>query len=144
MTGTLLLILGEIPWEDEPTLDDDFGEVASGVPVAFGLFFALIVVIGIASAIWRVSTARRMARDAGLDEDDATRMALLSDQGLSTTYLASSLRAQQPPAQQPPAQRSGEARPVAERLRELTALRDDGLLTEEEYAERRRAILDDV
>lgn len=136
MSVTADLVLGSLAFEEDP----GFGDVVpAAVPVGFGIFFALIVLIGIASTVWRVSTARRMARDAGLDERDASRMALLSNEGLSTTYLASSLRAQQQPSPQPRA-----VRPVAERLRELTALRDDGLLTTEEYAARRRAILDEV
>ena len=139
MSVTAHLVLRNLAFEEDPGFGD---MVPTAVPVGFGIFFALVVVIGVASAVWRVSTARRMARDAGLDERDASTMALLSDQGLSTTYLASSLRARQQAAQGP--QQSDAVRPVAERLRELTALRDDGLLTEAEYAERRRAILDEV
>jgi hypothetical protein len=76
-------------------------------------------------------------------------MALLSDDGLDVTYLASSLR--QPPAgatptpgTPAPAAPAPAARPVADRLAELASLRDRGLITESEHDERRRAIIGEV
>ena len=53
------------------------------------------------------------------------------------TYLASQLHHRSPdtaPSQEPP-------RSTAQRLTELQQLRDQGLITEAEYAERRAAIL---
>jgi len=106
---------------------------------AFGAFFILAIVLGVAGTIWKVSTARRMAEKAGIDPDDATKMALMTDDGLEATYLASSLRQPLPHAAAEPTDR-----PVAERLKELDALKRDGLITAEEYDERRKAILNDV
>lgn len=104
----------------------------------FAAFFLLAVAVAIGTTIWKVSTARRMARDAGMDEGDATTMALLTDEGLESTYLASNLRGQMTPPPSP----ATEPRSAEQRLRELESLRSQALVTEEEYAERRRAILD--
>jgi len=104
----------------------------------FAAFFVLAVLVAIGTTLWKVSTARRMARDAGMDEGDATTMALFTDEGLESTYLASNLRGHTAPP--PPA--AAEPRSTEQRLRELESLRTQALITEEEYAERRRAILD--
>lgn len=104
----------------------------------FAAFFLLAVAVAIGTTIWKVSTARRMARDAGMDEGDATTMALFTDEGLESTYLASNLRG--PTAASHP--ESAPPRSTEQRLRELESLRTQALVTEEEYAERRRAILD--
>ena len=79
--------------------------------------FVLFIVIGIAITIWKVSTARRMARDAGMDDGDATAMALLSDDGFEATYLAANLRPRQPEGR-------------SDRLHELQSLLDQGLITQ--------------
>ena len=101
----------------------------------FVLFFIGVLALGIASTVWRVSTARRMAERAGLDVGDATAMALLAEDGLPATYLASNLHPTSPtPVGQDP----------AERLRRLRALLDEGLISQAEHDERRRAIIDEV
>jgi hypothetical protein len=77
--------------------------------------------------------------DAGL----ATRMTLLTDDGLEATYLASSLRPAVTPATRPtPA--AAPTRDVATRLAELTGLLDQGVVTQAEYDARRQAIIDSV
>jgi hypothetical protein len=102
----------------------------------FGLFFVLVIVLGIASTVWRVSTARRMAERSGMDPGEATMMALMTEDGLDSTYLASNLRGQVP---------NEATRPTAaERLTELQGLKDQGLITDSEYAARRQAIIDGV
>ncbi|MFC6342364.1 hypothetical protein ACFP8W_10265, partial [Nocardioides hankookensis] len=88
-----LLIALEDPWG--PAFDD--GSADPGIPGWFVVLFVLVLVAGVATTIWRVSTAQRMARDSGMDEGDAATMALLSDDGLEATYLASNLRT--PPAE---------------------------------------------
>lgn len=109
---------------------------ASGIMV-----LALIgVVAAIGVTVWRLSLARRMATESGLDPDRATAMTLLSDDGLDATYLASSLRRSSSTDQS--AQRPG--RGAEDRLRELQQLRDDGLITAEEYDARRTAIIDAI
>lgn len=82
-----------------------------------------------------------MARDSGMDEDDATAMTLLTDDGFEATYLASNLR---PPAQPPATPSAPGQRSVADRLRELQSLLDQGLVTQAEYDERRRALIEGV
>lgn len=110
-----------------------------GVPDLFLVFFVLVVVMMVVSVVWRISAARSMARRAGLDEGEAVRMALASEDGLTATYLASSLR--------DPAGTAGPApvvRDTATRLRELDRLRSEGLITDDEHASRRAGILDEV
>jgi hypothetical protein len=106
-----------------------------GFPAFFGLFFVLAVVLAIGGTVWRVSTARRMARDSGMNVGDATAMALMDEDGLSATYLASNLRAGATSA--PPAGAT-----AAERLRELAGLLDQGLITQTEHDERRARIIE--
>lgn len=113
----------------------------AGTPggAGFGAVFVLVLLAGIAFTVWKVTTARRMARDSGMDVGDATAMTLLTDEGFESTYLASNLRGQMAPAATPA---PAEPRSTEVRLRELESLRSQGLVTEEEYAERRRSILD--
>jgi hypothetical protein len=109
-----------------------------GPPAGFVAFGVIAVLFGIGGALWRVSLARRMAEESGMDPDRATAMTLLSDDGLDATYLASSLRDR---PDDPPSARE---RSVDDRLRELQHLRDEGLVTAEEYETRRTAILDSI
>ena len=116
--------------------EDDLGpgfDDGEDVGRMFAVAAVLIVLIGVCGVVVRVSLARGMARRSGMDEGDATAVALLSDDGLDATYLASNLRPVQPAA--------SVGRRVAERLAELDDLRTRGLVTEQEYAERRAAIL---
>lgn len=108
-----------------------------GIPGWFGLLFVLVVLLGVGVTVWRVSTARRMARESGMNVSDATAMALMDEDGLSATYLASNLR---PGVKAAPA--SGA--PAAERLRELAGLLEQGLITQAEHDERRARIIDGV
>jgi hypothetical protein len=115
-------------------------DTGPGIPDWFTLVFVLAACAAISFAIYRVSVARDLARKAGLDEGAAGAIALLQENGLSATYLASSLSRERAAAagvvQQP--------RPAAERLAELQQLRDSGAITEDEYAARRQAIIDSV
>jgi len=105
----------------------------------FGGLFVLFIVIGIGITIFKVTMARSMARRSGMSEGDATAMTLLDDNGLSATYLASNLR---PPAPAPDTQAAPAS--SAARLAELRSLLDGGLITQAEYDERRKAIIDSV
>lgn len=109
---------------------DAFGQV-------FGLFFVLAIVVGVASAVWKVSTARRMARDSGMSERDATAMALLTDDGFEATYLASNLRE----GRGVPAPAPTDGRSTEERLAEVDRLHAAGHIDDDERAEVRRQIL---
>lgn len=113
---------------------------------AFVLMLVIGVLVAAAVTYWKVTTAQRLARQSGMDPALATQMTLLSDDGLDATYLASSLRLPPvaPPIAHPIAPPATGRAPVAERLTELAALRDQGLVTQEEYDERRRAIIDSV
>lgn len=115
------------------------GGMGAGIPSWFVALAVLMAVAGIGMTIYRVTMARQMAEDAGLDPDRATAMTLLSDDGLDATYLASSLRGTGPTAAAQPAGRSAN-----ERLRELERLRDEGLVSAAEYETRRQAILDSI
>jgi hypothetical protein len=97
----------------------------------------VVGLVGLGLTAWRVSTARDLARKAGMDPDQATAITLLGGDGLDATYVATSLRRPaQPPA--PP------ARTVEERLLELQGLKDQGLVTDEEFQARRAAVLDSL
>ena len=126
-------------WPDDPSSGSGF----EGIFVAFLVIGLLVAGATIA---WRVSTAQKLARQSGLDPDVATQMALFSDDGLDATYLAASLR--QPPATAPatpaPDPEPVRTRSVAERLSELAALRDEGVITADEHDRRRAAIIDQV
>ena len=112
----------------------------SGFPGAFGAIFVLMLVGAVAMFAWRISLARRVARDTGMDPNRATELTILGENGLEAGFLAGHLR-QRPADQQPaaPAVRSAEVR-----LRELADLRDQGLVTPEEYDARRQAIVDSL
>lgn len=116
---------------------DDLG-AGPDIGALFGVFFFVVVLIGIATTAWKVSTARRLAESSGMDQGIATQMALLTDDGLESTYLAANLRGAKP------ADAAARPAPARERLAELKGLLDDGLITQAEHDERRRAILDAV
>ena len=127
--------------------DDGFMEPGdTGVPSGFVAIFVLVVLAGVGTTVWRVSLARQMARDSGMNQDQATAMTLLSDNGLDATYLASNLRDGTGGGASPPVSRatSSSGRTVNDRLRELQQLRDEGLVTYDEYDTRRKEILDSL
>ena len=109
------------------------------------LFMVIALVGGGVTWAWRISTARRIARDAGLDPDLAATTTILSDDGLAATYLAANLRSQRDPMDEPPVQHvEPPIRSAEDRLAELTGLHERGIITDDEYARRRTAILDSV
>ena len=116
---------------------------STGPGSGFGALVVLMLLGGMAVTVWKLSTARRMAHDAGMSTRDATAMALLSDDGLEATYLASNLRGTSRPGPAPSPAPSP-APPLADRLRELTELREQGLITTEEHDARRARILDQL
>jgi hypothetical protein len=123
-------------WSDGPTT----GGGGSG---GFAVLFVLVVAAGIAITVWKVSTARSLARRSGMDPDVATGMTLLTDDGFEATYLAANLR-QPPPAPAAPPTQPTSTRTTAERLAELAQLREQGLVTQAEHDARRQAIIDEV
>jgi Short C-terminal domain len=123
--------------------DDSFGG-GGGVPAGFVAFFVLALVVGAAITLWKVSTARRLAEQSGMDPGVATQMALLTDDGLDATYLAASLRGERPAATAPPAPTEGPPATASARLEELKGLRERGLVTQDEYDQRRKAIIESV
>ena len=74
---------------------------STGPGSGFGALVVLMLLGGMAVTVWKLSTARRMAHDAGMSTRDATAMALLSDDGLEATYLASNLRGPSRPGPAP-------------------------------------------
>lgn len=122
-----------------------------GPDSGFGGFVAFVVIVGIIGAVvttfWKVSTARRLATQSGMDPGLATGMTLLSQDGLDATYLAANLRGTARPApaattETGPASPAGAS--VTSRLEELRSLLDRGLVTQAEYDTRRQAILDSI
>lgn len=117
----------------------DYPDAGGGPGGGFAALFVLVLLGGLAFTVWKVATARRMARDSGMSERDATAMALLTDDGFESTYLASNLRGQQAPTTTSTPRGS-----AADRLAELQTLRDRGLVTQDEYDAARRKIVDDL
>ena len=108
------------------------------MPGWFVATFFLGLVLSIGSIAWRVSESRRLARKAGLDEDSAAAAALISEKGFETTYLAAALRS----GNQLFGEDSGFS--VDGRLTKLEELRQQGLITEDEYAAQRAAIISSI
>jgi hypothetical protein len=119
-------------WPD----DGASGSGASGAIVFLAVIGALV---GLGVLVWKVSTARRLASESGMDPSLATQLALLTEGGLESTYLAANLR----PAPHSAAPEPSTPKPAsaAERLTELMSLLDRGIITQTEYDERRRAII---
>jgi hypothetical protein len=116
-----------------------------GVPGAFVFFAVLAVLVAVRLIVWKVSTARSLATQAGMDPGLATQMTLLTEDGLDATYLAANVRNRQPGVSEAsPVRPQGAHLTAAERLTELRSLMDQGLVTAGEYEERRRAIIDSV
>jgi hypothetical protein len=126
---------GVIP-SDQVFYNTDQG--GSDLPGLFIAFFVLTLFIGIAALVWRVSTARRIAEQNGLDVGTATRVALLNDNAVTATYLAGTLRQQRRPA---PATATTPVRSVKARLAELQQLHESGDITDDEYAEGRKHVI---
>lgn len=129
-------------WSVEHGVGSDPG--GAGLPSAFLGLMIVAIAVGIGTTVWRVSVARRLAQDAGLDPGDATAITLLGNDGLDATYIASAMRSAQQsrePRRRPdlPLPRVTSAE---DRLRELQRLHDQGLVTDEEYTHRRSAIVD--
>jgi hypothetical protein len=94
---------------------------------------------------WKVTTARSLARQSGMDPGLATQLTLLTEDGLDATYLAANLR--EPHAAGSVASPVGsepQRADAAQRLTELKSLMEQGLVTPTEYEERRRAIIETV
>jgi hypothetical protein len=120
--------------------DGDFVDTGSGggAPGWFIAWAVLVVIVGIAGVVWRVTTAQKIARRSGMDTGLATQMSLLTDDGLDATYLAANLRGTQDTPDPAP------GRTTADRLEELKGLLDRGLVTQTEYDEHRKALIESV
>ncbi|WP_456698211.1 SHOCT domain-containing protein [Aeromicrobium sp. P5_D10] len=118
---------------------DEVSEFDGGTE-AFVILFVLAIVASIAILLWKVGTARRLATQSGMDPSLATQMTLLTDNGLESTYLAASLREPLAASKSPAAEQTT----AAKRLGELKVLLDDGLITQAEYDEQRRSIIDAI
>jgi hypothetical protein len=127
---------------DDGTFTDPGGS-GPGIPGWFVGFAVLVVALGIGTTIWRVSTARRIAQNAGLDPDQAASMALLTKDGLDATYLAANLRPQ-PPAASPGQPATPSAALAQERLANLKQLLDRNLISQAEYDQRRTEIINSL
>lgn len=131
-----------------PAAADEFGDPGfqttdTGMPGSFGAIMLLGLLVAVGTTLWRVSLARRVARDSGMDPNRATEITLLEDDGLEAAYLAGNLRPR--PGEPTTGSAGGAPAGTAEaRLRELVSLRDAGLLTPEEYDARRKAIVESL
>jgi hypothetical protein len=126
-------------WPDDGSIG---GTGGGGIPGAIIALFVLGLVAAVGITFWKISTAQKLARQSGMDPGLATQMTLLSDDGLDATYLASSLRRTSQPSPTPSATSTPPS--ATSRLDELKGLLDRGLVTQMEYDERRKAIIDSV
>ena len=119
-------------------VDYPSGSADNPLSIAIPLFL-IAAAVGGGLTIWRVSTARSLARRAGMDPGEATAITLLGNDGLDAAYVASAVRtAQERPDLVVP------RTSAADRLRELDRLRASELVTDDEYARQRKVILDSV
>ena len=133
---------GDGGWDvSYPSSDDGFE--GAGFGGGFVFLFVLVALAGVVGAAWKVNAARTMARRSGMDPNEATAMTLLTDDGLEATYLAANLRGESPAPPHAAAPTAPPALP-ADRLQALQDLKDRGLITETEYADRRQAIIDAI
>jgi len=117
----------------------DDGASGSGTFGAIVFLAVIGALVGLGVLVWKVSTARRLASESGMDPDLATKMTLLTDDGLESTYLAANLRPTvRTSAHEPPTPSTASA---AARLTDLRTLLDRGLISQAEYDERREAIV---
>ena len=119
-----------------------------GIPGWFIGVVVLMVLIGVGTWLYRISVARDMAERAGLDPDQAARVAMFGKDGIDATYVASALAQRSapapPPPPAPPSQPAQPAKSAEERLRELQSLRDGGLISEDEFQSQRLKILGSI
>ena len=106
------------------------------LPGVFILMMLIALALGVGSAVLRYRTGSRIAERAGLNPEDGGMTSLLSENGLPAAYVMSNLPGRTQPAASP--------RTVEQRLGDLTRLRDQGLITPEEYETRRTRIIDEV
>jgi hypothetical protein len=123
----------------------DLNPSGGGIPGAFVFLFLIAALGSVGFTVWKVTTARTMARQSGMDPGLATKMTLFTENGLDATYLASSLRPNRTtPAATPPPMPVAGTRDASSRLTELKGLLDQGVVTQAEYDARRQAIIDSV
>lgn len=143
VASSLVLLAGAPALAAPPGYGPD--DPSSGFDGIF-IFIAVLAVIGaVGGTIWKVSTARTLAKRSGMDPNMATKMTLFTDDGLDATYLAANLRHNQPQpgAGGAPATESGaKLSSATERPTELKSLLDQGLITHDEYDARRKTIID--
>lgn len=122
----------------------------------FGFFFPfgfifLFWIFGAGMAIYKMVMRQRAAREIalshGLDPEQAAAATFLTPNGLDATYLAANLRGAQPaPTYAPPPSPTpvNAAHGVEARLHELALLKQQNVITQDEYDSRRKAILDQI
>jgi hypothetical protein len=108
------------------------------VPGSFAALFVLFIVFGVGMTAFRVSSARRRARDIGMDPDAATRAVLFNRQ---PDLALKALELEHQLAQRASQERTADPESTEARLEELQRLYQRGLINEDEYAEKRAAIL---
>lgn len=126
------------------------------MPGSFAALFVVFVLLAIGSTVYRVSSARSRARSIGMDPDAATRAVLFNQQpdlALKNLELGHRLEQQEArnrasrapstfaPVSTPEAATTGSAEA---RLEELQRLYQRGLINEDEFADKRAAILNDL
>jgi hypothetical protein len=121
-------------------VQDDPG---GGIPSGFIALFVIFAIIAVGTGIWRFSVTRKAAQDAGLSPDKATAVAMFGGgNALDASLLASAIKHRDAESARATPTASGPS--VDQRLAQLQGLRERGLITPEEYHERRKEIIDSI
>jgi hypothetical protein len=118
-----------------------------GFPAGFVVFFVIVGVLAVGTGIWRFSKTVDAAEEAGIDPGKATAIAMFGGTDLlQTSVLAKVAQNSKTSPALPIATESQElTKPtIDQRLDQLRGLHARGAITQEEYVERRREIIDSV
>jgi hypothetical protein len=123
------------------------------IPGWFVGVIVLMIVVSVGTWLYRISVARSIAENAGLDPDQAARVAMISKDGVEAAYVASALaqRSAPRPVSPPPVAPApvvpapvAPAKTAEQRLLELQNLKDRGLISDEEFQAQRQRIVGSI
>jgi uncharacterized membrane protein len=160
LTPSAALAIGHSDYSDD-TSDSYTASASISWAVFVGIVSVIVFIVIFVVVGRRVSVARKIAEEAGLDPSAAGSAAFFSRDGIGHTLIAAEIakrqraaeaatRAARREAQQASAHQSADPHPAAkpktaaEHLSELQQLFDSGAITESEYSKRRQEIIDSV
>jgi hypothetical protein len=127
-----------------PNSGIDGSTSGTGFPSGFIALFVIVALIGIGVTIWRISLTRRMAQSAGVNPSDATALAVLGGPNAIDTAVLAKTLSHHSADTAPPATGKPHGATVEARLTQLRQLKDDGVISADEYESRRAAIISTI